>query len=158
MLLRSNFCLLQAIYIADASTKFNRALLLSMDSNSVQRPIRGHLITTLLNHILTASAKFDSNTGYLLIHETFIPLINRLPAQHQHLYRLDELRLHFGGVRFWGKFLNGWLGGQYLQEFARHLRTVSNIFFDKHPSLLRKSTINNDDGTTPSSLDRPSEL
>ena len=81
-----------------------------------------------------------------------------LPTHLKHIYTIDEFRLHFGGVRLFGKFANGWIGEKYLADFSTRLRTLSNIFFNKHPNVLRNSTVNNDAGTTPSSLDRPSKL
>jgi len=81
-----------------------------------------------------------------------------LPLAVRHMYSMDDFRLQFGGVRFWGKYGNGAIGECYLQDFATRLRTLANNFFIKHPAILRSATISNDDSTTPSSLDRPSKL
>lgn len=122
--------------IADVTTKFNRSYLLENDKNGVPRPIKGHLFQALLDHILTVQAQFHPKTGYLLMEETFQPLINRLPLAVRHMYSMDDFRLQFGGVRFWGKYGNGAIGECYLQDFATRLRTLANNFFIKHPAIL----------------------
>jgi hypothetical protein len=56
-----------------------------------------------------------------------------------------------------GKFANGWLGEKYLTDFSSRLRSLSNIFFAKHPNILRSSTSINEEGATTSTLGQPNK-
>jgi hypothetical protein len=76
--------------------------LVEIDANNIQRPIKGHLLKVLLDHILTVNAQFDPETGCILFEKTFGPLLTKLPNDVQHLYQMDDFRLHFGGYVSWG--------------------------------------------------------
>jgi hypothetical protein len=71
--------------------------------------------------------------------------ITTLPNHLQSKYSIDEFRMAFRGVRYFGPCGNGWLGQRYLMEFAKHVRQLSNAFYVKHPHMLRSGTINDDD-------------
>jgi hypothetical protein len=84
--------------------------------------------------------------------------MNRLPVQHQHLYRLDDFRLHFGGVRFWGKFASGWLGEQSYRSLPGVCELLATFFFISIPPSCENLQLTMMMGQAPSSLDHPSKL
>ena len=145
--------------------KFNRSQLVAYDEqgNPIQingrvKLITGHLIRSVGSHVLFMKGVFNQTSGYLDVEATFDNFFRNLAPDLQSIYSVDEFRMTFGGVRFFGSCGNGWLGQRYLMEFSCHVRQLSNAFYTKHPQILRTGTINNDDGSTPSALDRPSKM
>ena len=145
--------------------KFNRSQLVAYDEqgNPIQingrvKLITGHLIRSVGSHVLFMKGVFNQTSGYLDVEATFDNFFRNLAPDLQSKYSVDEFRMTFGGVRFFGSCGNGWLGQRYLMEFSCHIRQLSNAFYTKHPQILRTGTINNDDGSTPSALDRPSKM
>ena len=71
---------------------------------------------------------------------TFRPVIDRIPQSEHYLYKMEDLHLHFSGIRRMHEGLGRWIGEEFLTEFGDHIRSVTNSFYAANPAILRTST------------------